>query len=284
MAKREKNPKSVGFGRMMAWQLRAVSSGIALMVVGYLTLYCTDTLHMEPALVGTLMVGSKLLDGFSDVVAGYIVDRTNTRFGRGRPYELCIIGLWISTWLMFSASPEWSTAVKCIWVVFAYALVNSVFYTFLTANNNVYMVRAFRYNEQYVALNTYGSIISMVGVVAFNIMIPSLVDTYGTSASGWSRLMFFVAVPMILIGLLRFIFIPEKFNVDTTDEKGEVDKVKLGDVKAVLTRNPYIYIDTFNKNGIRSGVYVNLIECNTDAKQHSARPNLRAGTVLFSDF
>lgn len=240
--KKAGNPKRVGVGRMMAWQLRAVSSGIALMVIGYLTLYCTDTLHMEPALVGTLLLVSKLLDGVSDVVAGYLVDRTNTKIGRGRPYELCIIGLWGCTWLMFSASPEWSTAVKCIWVLCAYALVNSVFYTFLTANNNVYMVRAFKYNEQYVALNTYGSIISMVGVVIFNIMIPSLVATYGTSASGWSRLMFFIAVPMILIGLMRFFFIPEKYDVDVRNEKGDIEKVKFKDVKQVLTKNPYIYI------------------------------------------
>ena len=94
--KKEKNPKSVGFGRMMAWQLRAVSSGIALMVVGYVSLFCTEVLHMEPALVATLLLVSKLLDGFTDIIAGYIVDRTNTKLGRGRPYELCIIGLWIS--------------------------------------------------------------------------------------------------------------------------------------------------------------------------------------------
>lgn len=35
--RKEKNPKAVGFGRMMAWQLREVSSGIALMAIGYIT-------------------------------------------------------------------------------------------------------------------------------------------------------------------------------------------------------------------------------------------------------
>ncbi len=240
--RKEKNPKSVGFGRMMAWQLRAVSSGIALMAVGYVTLYCTDVLHMEPALVATLLLASKILDGFTDIIAGYIVDRTNTKIGRGRPYELCIIGLWVSTWLMFSASPAWATTFKCVWVLCAYALVNSVFYTLLTANNNVYMVRAFRYNEQYVALNTYGSIISMVGVVIFNIMIPGLVNNCGTDAGKWSRLMLFIAIPMIIIGLMRFIFIPEKYQVDQKDASGNVEALHFGDVVQVLKKNPYIYI------------------------------------------
>ena len=240
--KKEKNPKAVGLGRMLAWQLRAVSSGIALMVVGYVSLYCTEVLHLEPALVASLLLVSKLLDGFTDIVAGYIVDRTNTKIGRGRPYELCIIGLWVSAWLMFSASPAWSTVFKCAWVLCAYALINSVFYTLLTANNNVYMVRAFRYSEQYVALNTYGSIISMVGVVAFNIMIPGFVDRCGTDAGSWSRLMLFIAVPMIVIGMMRFIFIPEKYHVDQVDENGKAETVKFRDVLQVLTKNPYIYI------------------------------------------
>ena len=64
--KKEKNPKAVGFGRLMAWQLREVSAGIALMAIGYITLYCTDTLGMAPALVGTLLLVSKILDGFTE--------------------------------------------------------------------------------------------------------------------------------------------------------------------------------------------------------------------------
>ena len=87
MAKKEKDPKKVGFGKIVAWNSRAISQGIGLMVLGYLTLYCTDTLHLEPALVGTLLVVSRLLDGVTDVVAGFLVDRTDTKWGRGRPYE-----------------------------------------------------------------------------------------------------------------------------------------------------------------------------------------------------
>ena len=144
MGKKEKNPKAVGAGRMLAWQSRAISQGCALMAIGFLSVYCTDTLKMNPALVGTLLVVSKLLDGFTDIIAGYLVDKTNTKWGRGRPYELCIVGVWFCTWLMFSCSPQWSTVVKSAWILCMYALVNSIFYTFLNANNTVYMVRAFR--------------------------------------------------------------------------------------------------------------------------------------------
>ncbi len=239
---REKNPKSLGIGSLFAWQSRAVSHGICMMILGYLSIYCTDTLKMDPYLVGMLLVFSKLLDGVTDIFAGYLVDRTNTKIGRGRPYEFCIVGLWFCTWLMYSCSPSWSIVVKCIWVLSAYAMVNSVFFTFLNANATVYMVRAFKYEEQYVVLNSYGNIISMICVAFFNIISPTLVARYAVNASGWSRMIAMLAVPMAIIGLLRFLFIKETNPIDANPADGGKEKVHLKDVKTVLTRNPYIYI------------------------------------------
>ena len=120
MGKKEKNEKKVGFGKMLAWNSRAVSQGIGLMAVGYLSLYCTDTLKLAPGLVGTLLLVSKLLDGVTDIIAGYLVDRTNTKIGRGRPYEFCIIGMWACIWLMFTCPTAFGTVAKCVWVLLMY--------------------------------------------------------------------------------------------------------------------------------------------------------------------
>ncbi len=242
MAKKEKNPKKVGFVRVVAWNSRAISQGIGLMVLGYLSLYCTDTLKMPAALVGTLLVVSKLLDGVTDVVAGFIVDRTDTKWGRGRPYEWCIIGMWFTIWLMFTCPPSLSLAAKSAWVICMYALVNSVFYTFLQANNTVYMCRAFRYQEQYVTLSSTGAILSMICVAAFNIAIPSFVDRFGVSPSGWSFLIACIAIPLALIGILRFLLIKETVDVSVRSQDGAAEKVSISDVKTVLTKNPYIWI------------------------------------------
>ena len=60
---------------MLAWQSRAISQGLRPDGNRFLSVYCTDTLKMNPALVGTLLVVSKLLDGFTDIIAGYLVDK-----------------------------------------------------------------------------------------------------------------------------------------------------------------------------------------------------------------
>lgn len=45
----------IGFKGMMLWQSRAISSGIFILLSGYLMVYCTDTMKVPAALVGGLL-------------------------------------------------------------------------------------------------------------------------------------------------------------------------------------------------------------------------------------
>lgn len=230
--------KELTFGKLMAWSLRGGSTGVALMVMGYLSMFAIKILGIPATTVGTLLLASKVLDGVTDVLAGYIVDKTNTKIGRGRPYELCIIGLWIATLAMFFCPASWSTALKCVWLFIMYAFANSVFMTFLNANQTVYMVRSFSDPKNYVALSTYGGLVPMIVVVIFNIVFPILVGAMATTQSGWILLIAIFALPMTLIGLLRFFAVKETNNVD----QKSTEKLSMKDVFLVLKKNPYIYI------------------------------------------
>ena len=110
---KDKKEDRVSFKRMVLWNSRGISLGANMLTIGFLSIYCTDTLKVPAATVGILLMASKIIDAVTDMIAGYIVDRTNTRLVRGRPYELCIIGVWLCTWLMFSCPPSLSIAVKC---------------------------------------------------------------------------------------------------------------------------------------------------------------------------
>ena len=58
-------------------------------------------LMLNPIMVGMMLVASKVIDAVTDLMAGYFVDRTNTRFGKGCPYEIFIVLSWIFTNMMF---------------------------------------------------------------------------------------------------------------------------------------------------------------------------------------
>lgn len=236
--KKNKDDK-IGFGGLMLWQSRAVSHSVVVLMLGYLMIYATDTLKIPAAAVSLILLASKVFDGVTDMVAGFIVDRTETKWGKARPYEIFIVGLWICTWLLFSCPESLSTTMKCVWIFIMYTLAQSVCYTFLNANETPYKVRA--YNEkQVVKLTSYGSVVTMLAAVAFNVTFPTLMGKIATSASGWSRLILMFAVPMAAIGILRMLFVKEKYDVDVTTRRGE--KLKVKDILTVVKIDKYILL------------------------------------------
>lgn len=237
---KEKNKDDrVGFGTLLLWNSRSISTSIVTLLLAFLMIYCTDTLQVPAAYVSIILVASKLLDGVTDMFAGFIVDKTKTKWGKARPYELFIVAIWLATWLLFSTPESMSMTAKLIWIFVMYALANSICYTFLNANNTPYLVRAFK-SGQVVKLTSYGSIITMLAAVIFNMTFPALMAKIATSASGWSRLVLLFAVPMAAIGILRMIFCPEKYDVDA--EQKNAEPLKVSDVFKLIKTNKFILI------------------------------------------
>ena len=88
MAKNKaKNPDKLGFVRLMAWKSSDISAAwVNQIVLKYLSIYASDTLGINIAVVGSLLFASKILDAFTDIFAGWLVDNTHSRLGKGRPY------------------------------------------------------------------------------------------------------------------------------------------------------------------------------------------------------
>ena len=223
--------------RTLAWTTRGVSLACNVVVLGYLTYYCTNILAMPATLVGTLLLISKLFDGVTDLVAGYIVDKTNTRFGKARPYEISIIGVWLATWLMFSC-PELGIVGKSIWIFVTYTFVNSVFATLLNASESVYIARATKSDASRNILVSVNGIVIMVGSVIVSIIFPILMGTLGTTAGGWQKMIAMFALPLGVIGIGRFLFVKERTDVAQVN----TEKVKMSTLIHSLKINPYIFL------------------------------------------
>ncbi len=90
-------------GVIWAYSIPRIGFGIMGLLFGtYLMKFSTDVLLIAPAAMGALIAASRIWDGVSDPLAGYLSDRTHSRFGRRRiwlfmssvPMSLGLIMIW----------------------------------------------------------------------------------------------------------------------------------------------------------------------------------------------
>ena len=227
-------------GKFFMWKTRDISAAsLQLIVTSYLAIFCTNALGLEAALVGMLMMASKVFDGVPDLFAGYLIDNTNSRLGKARPYEFAIIGAWGCTVLLFFASPQWSSTIKAVWVFAMYTMVFSVFNTLLNANQTPYMIRAFSNDYQIIAkVSSYGGIVSMAGAIVISVTFPILMAKLAANSEGWRILILIYALPLCLIGILRFVFVREEPAVDADLR----ERVHIKEIFLMLVKNKYCLI------------------------------------------
>jgi len=101
------------------------------LIGGYLAAFYTDTLGLTAATAGSVILATKIIDAFTDPVMGAAADRTNTRFGKFRPYLIfASIPMAIVSILAFT-TPDLSYNGKVIWAFITYSLM-MVCYTVLS--------------------------------------------------------------------------------------------------------------------------------------------------------
>ena len=232
--------KKFPFGRFLLWKTSDISSaGLNIIVTSYLTIYCTNYLGLSGTLVGTVLLVSNALDAVTDLVAGFIIDNTHSKLGKGRPYEIGIVGMWICTWLMFSGPTGASQLVKTLWVFFMYTFIFGVFNTLRGAGSTAYMIRAFDNDRELIGkVGSYGGIVTTLGSMVVSLSFPIAMGVIATSAAGWSRLVAFYAIPLAVIGAGRFVFVKENPSIDDGVKN---EPVTLKDFWQVFTRNKYVW-------------------------------------------
>lgn len=240
-AARKADPNRLGFGRLMIWKSSDISAGwVNLIMLNYLSIYCSDTLGIDVGLVGTMLLASKIVDAFTDLFAGWIVDNTHTRLGKARPYELCIVGETLCTILLFACPAGWSTVLKCVWIFIMYTLTFSVFATLRNGAANPYTIRHFSNNPALLKkVASYGGIITMAGSIALSMVFPVLMARIATSPSGWTRLVAAIMVPATFLAVFRFIFCKEDPSVDANSDQ---EKVDLKGIFTMFRRNKYVWL------------------------------------------
>lgn len=237
-----------------AWSSRGLSLALNVILIMNLTYYCTDMLGMSAALVGTLLLASKIFDGVTDLVVGFIIDRTQTKLGKARPYEICIVLVWIFTVMLFSV-PTMSVTLEAAYIFVLYAIINSICATFLNGSDAVYLARSVRSEKNRVSVMSFNGAVIMIVSILISILMPQLIAGPGSTKAGWTLMAGSFAIVMGAIGILRFIFIKEVVGMNQAEvknEKTDIAKIPVMTGLKCIVQNKYVFILAGIRNCLRS--------------------------------
>lgn len=124
-----------GIHRAKLWQIAGfafnnTATNMYMFFVGFISYFMIGALGVGAVLATSFVTVMRIWDGVSDPFVGYMVDKTNGRFGKNRPFML--IGnliLMISTFIMFFVSQNMPSAIKFVFFVIIY-MIYVIGYTF----------------------------------------------------------------------------------------------------------------------------------------------------------
>jgi Na+/melibiose symporter-like transporter len=88
--------------------------------LAFLAVFYTDTFGLDALAVGALLLVVRLSDGVTDIIMGMIADRTESRWGKFRPWVLFSApALGVFMVLTFT-TPDLSPTLKLVWAYLSY--------------------------------------------------------------------------------------------------------------------------------------------------------------------
>ena len=116
----QKEQVSAAFKFFHATSANGTAMLMSAVVSSYFSVFMTDTMSIPAAAGSMIMFVATLIDAVSNPVIGVVADRTNTRWGRYRPYFLIAPILITLFSVLIWFNPDLSPTGKIIWVLVFY--------------------------------------------------------------------------------------------------------------------------------------------------------------------
>lgn len=230
--------KRSNFLNSLLWTSGTIGGGVIYLLTAQLSYALTESFSVSAIYVGTVFLVSRIFDGITDLIAGNIIDRTHTKWGKARIYDLFMIIAWVFLIFCFSVPEKFSEIGKVVFVFVMYNMYTSVFATFAGCAETVRLKRSLDEDGRIHAVSFSGVVVSLLSAVV-SIVMPILISIYASQPGGWTRIALYFAVPCSILAVIRFLFLPEQ-NVE--EEQAKEEKVSFWKSAKLVLSNKYAII------------------------------------------
>ncbi|GEM_PF-3330049 len=187
---------------------------IFCMVSSYLTLYATDVLNLNVALVGAFLLVPKIFDVTTNLLFVPVMEKMNTRIGKYRPWLLLSILYCITFVLLFWKPAFLTTQTRCLWWIFILFTLNSpLFGTMLNCPYMAMDTLIISDREDQMGLISYRTTMTEVAQLIISCSFMPLLLFFGKDhrdANGWFVTAILYGVVSLISVLICFFGVRER--------------------------------------------------------------------------
>ena len=191
----------------------------------YLNVYYTDVLNLTGVWGGMFLmvfpIVSKVIDAITNVVMGYIIDRTRTRQGKARPWILLSAPLLAITGILLFTVPAGNETLQVWWVMISYNLFYSFAYTIYNMSHNLMVPLSTRNTTQRGGLSVFNQIATIMisGMLVAMVFPMVIMPMIGVDSSKWITLMSALSILALPLTLIEYYFTKERVTEETAGEE-----------------------------------------------------------------
>lgn len=247
--------EKTGIHRAKGWEiafyaLNNASTNLYMMAFMYITYFLTGIVGVAVAFAGILLTVLRVWDGITDPIIGFVVDKTDGKFGKNRPFivlgQICMI---VGTALIYLVCPSLPKMARLPMFIICY-MFYIIGYTFQCVVTKSAQTCLTNDPKQRPVFSVFDSIYNMIIFTSLPIFITGVMvpkyntyDAAGTViADAFTNPDFFVALWMICAGisaLLACLAIKGLWRKDRTEffGTGVAQRLRLKDYWEVLKEN-----------------------------------------------
>ncbi len=233
--------------------------GVMSNLVGQLTYFYTDKVGVAVGGIGVALLISKILDAFTDVIVGNMVDHSK---GGDRKYYSWMLKLAIPAALviiaMFTVPASAGNTLQIAYILLTNVLLSAVVYTMIATPFAAVMVVRTNSNKERSKMGVFRGIGNYAAGTFVSIFIIPMTNALGGNQSAWIKFGAIIAIVCTLLFLICYrngikSKFPSEFAEDgstsetTTAQNEEEEAVPFKDAMSMLLRNKYwIIVLLFN--------------------------------------
>lgn len=204
-----------------------------------LTFFYTDYAGVSPVIVGLVLLISRVFDGVSDLIMGFIVERTHSKWGKSRPWVLwSSIPFCVSIVLIYLV-PQGSDMLQFVYLFITYNFCNTICYTALNLPYGSLSAMMTRISHERDMLSVTRMALSPIGkIISISATLP-LVKMLGDNQMAWVKVMSIWAVLAFILLMLCFWKCEEKVVIEA---RKKVANVPIGKSLKCLLLNKYFWM------------------------------------------